>query len=117
MALTDDEKTEAVVYLGYSSRTVIPGTTEYSKIISDNLTNLGDFGERRVKKFLKRVRDVDEKIEQATERLSVTQVDDFKLNEDEIQKLRSVRKSYVKEISTVTNIPSVRSSSGVGVCL
>lgn len=117
MALTIDEKSEAIIYLGYPARTVQTGMTEYSKILSDRLDNLGDFGEKRVKKYMKRIREVDDKIEEATERFSVSQVDDFKLSDTEVEKLRSVRKSYVKELSKITNIPAAPSSSGISVGL
>lgn len=117
MALTDDEMSEAIIYLGYSSRTVIPGTTEYSKILSDRFLGLGDFGEKRIKKYLRKVRDVDEKMEQATERFSVTQVDDFKLNDKELEKLRSIRKTYIKELSRITCIPSCYGTNGVSIGL
>lgn len=116
MALTDAEKDEIVFYLGYPANTLITGSLDYSSIIADRLTGYQDFTETRVKKYLKRIREIDTKIEAASERVSMSEVDGMKFNPGEVAALRGIKKSYIKELSTITGIPTA-CRGGVSVSL
>jgi hypothetical protein len=116
MALTDAEKGEVLFYLGYPAITLVEGSTHYSKILADRLAALPDYAETRARKIMKKIRDIDVKLEEATERMSVKEVDGFQLNENEVQGLKGMRKGHVKELASLTGV-SAGCSRGIFITL
>jgi hypothetical protein len=104
MALSDEQKHDVIFFLGYPGKTLISGSTNYSNIVSDRLDNLNDQIETQVAKLLRKLKKVDEKIEEAMCRFSTEKVDDVKLNENERVLLSNERKRYIRQLSELLDI-------------
>lgn len=114
MALTTQEKHEIIYQLGWPGKTLIEGSTDYSKIVADRLANLNDAIEVIVRRLLARAKKLDEKLDEAVCRLSAKQVGDIHLNEDEILLLRKEKKAVLRELSDTVDVEMLR-KGGIGV--
>jgi hypothetical protein len=118
MALTDQEKTDVLYQLGWSGKTLITSSTDYSKTIADSLINLSSPIELRVRDLLARLVKIDTAISNAICRLSAKEVGDIKLRDDELYQLRREKTRTCRELSDLLDIPVTRSGSGgVSVCV
>ena len=119
MAFTDTEKAQIVFQLGWPARTIISGSTDYSKIFSDRLNGLGDANEAICRKLLSRLNAIDEKHQGATCRQSAQRVDSIETNPDEIRMLRKEKIGVLRELSDLLNLEIMRKGSGasVGICV
>lgn len=118
MAMNDAEKGEALFFLGYSARTLVPDTTDYSPRVAEKFTRIPDHFEVRIRKTLQRIRDIDNKLDEATARYSVTEIEGVKLNAQESSMLRSERRRLQLQLSNLLDLPVCRSGSsmiGVGI--
>jgi hypothetical protein len=116
MALSDAEKFDVVFRLGWSGKTLIVDSTDYSKIIADRLINLSAPIEAQIRLLLSRLKKVTESIDAAMCRLSAKQVGDITLRDDELYQLRREEKRIKKELSALTDVPFL-TGGGTAVCV
>lgn len=116
MALLDNEKGEAIYFLGYPAKTLVAGTIDYSARVAERFTSLPDHFEARIRKTMSRLRDIDTKLDEATARFSVTQVEGVVMNQNERGLLIQERKRLVLQLSHLLDLPQARKCSGnIGV--
>jgi len=114
MALTDKDKHRVIYYLGWSGLTIVTGSTQFNSVVTDRVSVSNVQIESLVKGILTRLEKLDTLLDEALCRLSASEVDGIVLNEDEILKLRSERKRYIRELSDHLDIP-IEKSGGVNV--
>lgn len=118
MALSDQEKLDVIFYLGWPGKTLIEGSTDYSKIIADKMENLSAPIELRVKGLLTKIVAIDERIEGALCRMAAKKVGDIETNSDELYLLRKERMNYLRELSDLLDIPLMKQGgSNISVCV
>ena len=105
MALTDKEKHEVINYLGWPAKTLVTGSTHYNNLIADRLINLNDDIEILARKMLARLRELDDKMDEAKCRFSTGKVGDITINKNEIHMLRSERSRLRRELHRLLDIP------------
>jgi len=117
MALSQKQRTKILFYLGHPGLTIVPDSTFFSGIISDRFDAANDVPEicMVVVGLLKKLEDIDCKLEKARCRLSASKVDSITLNEKEISKLLCERTRCIKELSAHIAIPYKGLSRVVGV--
>ena len=116
MALTATEKVKIVTDLGWPAKTVIDGSIHYSNWVDDRLTDLTPEIEACVRDLLSRLEKMDAKLEKATCRVSVKQVDGITFRDDEIRILRRERWRIIGELSDMLDIPAKSRNMG-SVCV
>lgn len=114
MALTDKQKDCVIFYLGWPAKTLVSGSTDYSKIIVDRLDGLSTDSEKRIKGILEKIEGIDTQLEEARCRASTSKVDNITLNPDEIRLLKSERNRCKKELSHFLDISIKCSGSNMG---
>lgn len=118
MALTAQEKADVVYLLGWPGLTIVEGSTDYSKSIVDNLTEITSPMEVQVRALLARLKNLEERLAKAACRLSAKEVDGIVLRDDEISQLKKERKRALSELSRLLDIPLlVPSGVNIGVCI
>ena len=118
MALSAQEKADIIFQLGWPAKTLIQGSTDYSKIISDRLSNLTDEIELNIRAWLDKLAKIDATIEAAICRLSAKRVGDIETNPNELYELRKEKKRILMELSDMLDIEILRSGSGgISVCI
>jgi hypothetical protein len=113
MALTNKEQQCLVLYLGWPAKTLYTDSTHYSKIFVDRITNLDTDTEVKVRELLEKIERVREQMEEAQCRLSTTEVDNIKIREDELRRLRDLDRMYVKWLSQYLDLPVLRCDQSV----
>jgi len=115
MALTEQQKTRTLRYLGLSYELIIPTSPYWAQwiwmklsspgetIVQNGITieggELTEVAEQELIELLNRVEGIDTQLTQATSRLKVTQVgQDIALNTEEIPMLRRERRRVIREI-------------------
>ena len=114
MALTDTQKATVIFYLGYAGKTLIQGSTSYSKIISDRLENLSPEIETQTSSILIKIKDIDSRLEDSAGHFAAKKVGDIELNGNERMLLIAERSRYIGQLSGLLDIPSMGSGSGSG---
>lgn len=117
MALTAQEKYDIVYYLGWPGKTLIPNSTDYSKVIADRLENLNAQIEVIVRRLLERAKMLDTALTDAVCRLSAKRVDEIEMNSDELLQLRNERKKVLGELSSLVDVPYLKAGGGASVCI
>lgn len=115
MALTSTQQNKILYLLGYGGKTLQSGSVIYNKILADRLTALPTDTETLVVALLASITSMETRITAAPDRLAATQIDDIKLNRDELSMLRTEKKRIAKEIAVHLDIPYLVSSGMVGV--
>jgi hypothetical protein len=113
MALTDSQKHQAAMYLGYSGKSLIAASTDYMSTLVNALTNLNAYVETQVVDLLTQIEAVDAKITAATARMLAVKVGDIELAENEQEKLVKARKRLIGYLSRLLGMPSVGGSGGM----
>lgn len=111
MALTDQEKHDVLFYLGWPGKSLQQSSQIFNSVVSDRLQNLPTPVELRTRKVIKLLKNNDDRLSCAEDRLAASAVDDIKMNEREIELLRKERRSKVRELSDLLNIVVRRSDS------
>lgn len=118
MALSTQQKADAIFYLGWSAKTLIPGSTDYSKIVADRLETLTPESESTVVLWLDKIRAIDTALDAAICRLTAKRVGDIETNPDEIRELRKERLRIIRELSDTLDIAVMRSGGGnMSICV
>ena len=118
MALTAAQKADVVMYLGWSGKSIVSGSTNYNSQVADRLENLTPQIEAQVENFLERIEAIDSKLDSASCRLSAKRVDEIELNPDEIKMLRSERRRLCRLLSELLDIALVGGTGvNVSVCI
>lgn len=105
MALTDSEKVKIVTDLGWPALTVVVDSIYYSNWVNDRLDTLTAPIEACLRDLLERLEKMDEKLEKAVCRVSVSKVDNITFNKDELRILRGERLKIIREMSQLLDIP------------
>lgn len=119
MALSNLDKVKIVTDLGYPGKTVYEGSILYTNWIDDRLTNLEGEIETCVRGLMKRLKDMDEKLQKAVCRAGIAKVDNitFKSKDEELRALRAERRRILKEMSQILDIPLQGGGSMGSVCV
>lgn len=115
MALTANEIQCVVLYLGWPAKTVEVNSTHYSKIFVDRITTIPAEAEPKVRKYLDKIETLRDQLESAMCRLTTTEVDDIKLREDEIQRLKGLENYWVCQLSDYLDLPVIKSCNGANI--
>lgn len=107
----------ALRHLGWPPTTIDSTSLDYSKIVSDRLTNASTVVQGMVRDYFDRIEKLDEKLDKAISRAGVKQIDDITLRDGEIDILRRERKKLIKELATLLNIRMIGSGMMGGVCV
>lgn len=114
MALTSQQQNKIVQLLGYGGKVLQAGSVIYDKVMNDRLHNLPPDTENEVVAYLAQVAVIETQMNQAPARLAAKEVQDLKMNLEELQMLRAERKRIAREISALVDIPYI-ASGGVNV--
>lgn len=123
MALSAEIKHKIIRFLGFSAKSIIPGSTLYKSALADALNNLDEYSEQSLIELASRIERIDERLDGALDRLSAIRLDDIQLRDDEIEKLRMERSHLIKEMGRLIDIAPQNSAAGssgvgsVGVCV
>ena len=112
MALTATEQNKVVQLLGYGGKILQSGSVIYNKILNDRLTSLPSDTETVVRAYLTQVATIETQMNAAPCRLVASAIGDIKVNNMELQNLRSERKRIAREIAVHLDIPY----QGTGPC-
>lgn len=104
MALTAQEKADIVYHLGWPGLTIVQGSTDYSKIIVDRITNISSPMEIQIRALLDRIVALETKLSAASCRLSAKKIGDIELRDDEIHQLKREKRRGLKELSKLLDI-------------
>lgn len=117
MAFTETEKVKILRYIGWPPTTIVSTSLDYSKIVSDRLTNASTVTQGLVRELLDRVEKLDLKLDTAISRAGVKQIDDITLRDNEIEILRKERRKIFREIALLVNIRMIGGSMMGTVCV
>lgn len=109
---TQKEKTDVVFYLGWSGKVLQETSQSFNSVVNDRLKNIPDDTINRSRLILKRLKQLDDRLDCAADRLSAAKVDDITLNKMELDQLRKERRIQIRELSNLLDIKILRSSSG-----
>lgn len=104
MALTTEEKTKIVFYLGHSAKSIVSGSTHFDGILNKRLENLDQFIEAEAKRLIKNISDVREKLIASQDIMKAKQVGDIVINNEENRLLRRDMKRLCKELGAMLDI-------------
>jgi hypothetical protein len=105
MALTPKEQSKVVQILGYGGKSIQVGSVIYDKIMNDRLAHLTPDGEELVREYIGKILRIEKHMDAAVCRLSASEVNDIKLNSDELPQLRSERRKIAREVANFLDIP------------
>lgn len=119
MALSNRDKVKIVTDLGYPAKSVYPDSILYINWVDDRLTNLETEIEVCVRDLMRRLSDMDKKLEKAVCRAGISKVDNitFKSKDEELRALRSERRRILKELAMTLDIPLQFGGSMGSVCV
>lgn len=117
MAFSETEKVQILRHLGWPPTTIDSTSLDYSKIVSDRLTNASTAVQGIVRDLLDRVETLDVKLEKALSRMGVKQIDDITLRDNEVENLRRERRRIFKEIAVLLNIRMLGGGMMGSVCV
>lgn len=117
MALTDKQKEDVVLFLGWPTKTLVPDSTHFSNIFYDRLNNLSVEGEIKVIDLITKIDEVRTNIHEAQCRLVAEKVDNVTLNQDEIDELWDLERRYIQILSEYLDLPIMRKGGSVNGCI
>lgn len=117
MALTEEQKAAVIFYLGYPATSIIPGSTDYSKILADRMANLTAPVEAQVSDLLTKIAAMREKLFGSSARMLVKRVGDIELNTDEHSLLSGENKRLLRDLSSLLGIPLQGRGNMISVCV
>lgn len=118
--LTATQKAEIVFYLGYSATSIIPGSTDYDKILADRLNGLTAEAETLVVSLLAQIAAIRTKLNTSSSRMLVKRVGDIELNSGEHELLSTEYRRLLRDLSNLMGINMAGLASGgrmFGVCV
>lgn len=115
MALSREQKTCALLYLGYPAKTLDEDSTHYNKILVDRFEDLTSVAQTKVGELLTEIDEVRTKFGASTGRALVKRVGDIELNTDEHLSLNKEYKRLLKDLSLFLDIPLAGRGDGVNV--
>lgn len=118
MALTDQQKVDVIFYLGWPATALDSTSVNYNSELVRKLTLNSTPIESRVVQLLGKLKEMDLRLDGASDRASALEADDIKLNPDEIMRLKQERRRIVKELARFLNVPMMGGSSvNVDLCV
>lgn len=114
MAIEKADQFKIVTLLGWPIKTLIEGSTHYSKYISDKFTGLDEDSEGIILALLDRINAIDTKLTTSFSKDNIRRVDDIEFTGDNMTKMRSERTKLLCELSDMTDIEN-KKSCGVSV--
>lgn len=107
MALSPTEQNKVVQLLGYGGKMIQAGSVIYNKILNDRLHQLPLDTETLIRSYLLQVTAIESQMNAAPARLAAKELQDIKMNLEELQMLRSERKKIGREIAAHLDIPYI----------
>jgi hypothetical protein len=117
MALSAQSKADIIFQLGWPAKSLIVGSTDYSKILADRLDNLTTEIENNILDWMDKILALDTAIADAVCRLSAKRVGDIETNPEELRELRREKLRLLRELSDMLDIEIMRSGSGVNASI
>ena len=105
MSLSEAQKAAVIFYLGYPATSIIPNSTDYSKILADRMVNLTAPVEAQVGDLLTKIAAMREKLFGSSARMLVKRVGDIELNTDEHPLLSGEHRRLLRDLSSLLGIP------------
>ena len=106
---SDQERYDMIFYLGWPAKVLLSGSTHYQKTLNDRFLNLSEEAETIARRILKKLKKLDEKLEEAQCRFATSKVgggaNSIELNENERELLLKERKRCIRELSQTLDIP------------
>lgn len=122
MALSDAQKNRILRLLCYPHGTLVTTSLDYSKIISDRLSNLSSAAQVEVEELMEWIERTDEQLKNAINSAGVKRIDDIEFfgasEGTKSDELRKQKRRYVSDLSSILGIPSQCSGGAMGrVCV
>lgn len=114
MALTSAQQQKVIYYLGWTGKTLIPDSTHYNSYIAARVINLNPDIESLCLKLLSRLDNLDNKLDEAINRMSTEKIGDITLRGNERELLRKERWARIRELSDLLDIVIVK-QGGQGI--
>lgn len=116
MALSDENKSKIVYHLGYPGKTLVETSLQYDSRIVDRLTNLDTFTESQAIALIGQIESIKTKLVASPESFKLKQVGDIVFNVDTglVLQKKELRR-YLKELSSLLDIPLVGNSSMISI--
>ena len=111
---TDKEKVDIICYLGWPGTSLVSTSQNFNSIIDDRLGITDENVINRTLGFLKKLRNIDDKLEEALCRAATTKVDNVSINKDEILLLNKERQRCIKEMAVLVDISKLSSGGSMG---
>lgn len=112
--LTATQKAQIIFYLGYSASSIIPGSTDFDRILANRMESLTPEAEVIIEGLLTQIGEVRGKLSTSSSRMLVKKVGDIELNSDEHVLLGSEHRRLLRDLSSTLGINIPLSSSGGG---
>lgn len=118
MAFTGSEKIKILKYLCFPGGTIDPTNVNYSKIISDRLTNVSADLETEIREVLAKIIALDTKQLNSASQAGVKKIDDIEFFGNSSDMIKKDKNRYVNELSGLIDIPNMCGGGGMGnVCI
>jgi hypothetical protein len=117
VALSPKEQNKIVQMLGYGGKTIQAGSVIYNKILNDRLHSMPPELEELVRCYLNQIWAIETQMFQAPGRLVAKEVQDIKMNLQELQMLRSERKKIAREIADAVDVPYLGAGASIRLAL
>lgn len=103
---SEAQKVDILYYLGWPARSLDKTSSTYRSILADRLNNVNNSAiETKAIEMVNRLKTIETRLDGASARVVAIQVDDIKLNPNEIQGLRSERRRLVRQLGAFLEIP------------
>lgn len=123
MAFTSAQKSTIIRLLCYPYGTLVTTSLDYSKIVSDKLSNIADEAQTEAEKLLEWIDQTDDQIDSAINTAGIKRIDDIEFfgGNGEMSKadvLRKEKKRYLSDLASLLGIPSQCGGGNMGnVCV
>lgn len=105
MALNPAQQNKIMQLLGYGGKAIQAGSVIYDKIMNDRLHNLPPPLEAVTVDYLSQIDNIETQIKTVPNRLQATEIQDIKINLQELEMLRRERKKLAREMAQHLDIP------------
>ena len=105
--ITQENRFKILYYLRYSSLTLVEDSTHFSNIIKERMETISQSDEASViiNEILEELNVIDQTIKEAKTRLLSSSVGDIEINGEELKKLRSERRTHIRELADYMDLP------------
>lgn len=115
MAFNTQQKQDIIYYLGWPGKTLLLNSTHYNSVIASRLDNLIPEIESQANTLVARIKEIDQILRTGSvNRASTLELQDIKLSDREMPRLRSERRTIIGELSDLLDV-DVNKSGGTSI--